>query len=226
VSFILDALRKSENERQRGAVPGISSVPFAVPRQRLPTWTLAVIGLLGLSVVALGGAWWQSSTSGSVPAPGPTASSPSTNVPIDIPALSARNAGGASSAAEQPPNLTANEPVNSSGFSAPAQAPESLAGAAVRTAETPPGASQPAFVGVWQTLPTAATLAAEGIALPQLRLELHVFYRDRPADRLVIINGGRYREGDVITEGPRVVAIEATGALLAYEGREFTLSAD
>lgn len=224
MSFILDALRKSENERQRGAVPSISSVPFAVPRQRLPTWAFAVIGLLGLSVVALGGAWWQSSTSGSVPPPGLTASSPSTNVPIDIPALSARNVGAASSAVGQPPNLTANEPVAPSGLAAPA--PESLAAAAVRTAETPPGVSQTGFVGVWQTLPTAATLAAEGIALPPLRLELHVFYRDRPADRLVIINGGRYREGDVITEGPRVVAIEATGALLAYQGREFTLSAD
>jgi hypothetical protein len=73
-------------------------------------------------------------------------------------------------------------------------------------------------------LPSAAALATEGVAVPALRLELHVYHRDRPADRLVIVNGNRYREGEALAEGPRVVAIDPTGAVLSYQGREFLLS--
>ena len=60
VSFILDALRKSEHERQRSAVPGLSQVPLATPQPQLPRWAFAVIGVLVAAVLALGGAWWQS----------------------------------------------------------------------------------------------------------------------------------------------------------------------
>ena len=74
------------------------------------------------------------------------------------------------------------------------------------------------------TLPSAAALAAEGVALPELRLELHVYRRDRPRDRLLIVNGSRYREGETLAEGPRVVAIDPTGAVLSYQGREFLLT--
>ncbi len=60
VSFILDALRKSEHERQRSAVPGLSQVPLATPQPQLPRWALVVIGVLVAAVLVLGGAWWQS----------------------------------------------------------------------------------------------------------------------------------------------------------------------
>ena len=62
MSFILDALRKSEHERQRSAVPGLSQVPLATPQAQMPRWALAVISVLGAAVVALGGAWIYSST--------------------------------------------------------------------------------------------------------------------------------------------------------------------
>ena len=57
-------------------------------------------------------------------------------------------------------------------------------------------------------------LIADGVALPPLRLELHVYYRDRPNERFVIVNGGTYREGEALREGPRVVTIEPTGVVL------------
>src|SRR5690606_2681938 len=58
VSFILDALRKSESERQRSQVPGIAHVPLAVARPTLPVWAIAVMAVLGASAVAMAGAWW------------------------------------------------------------------------------------------------------------------------------------------------------------------------
>ncbi len=58
MSFILDALRKSEHERQRSAVPGLSQVPLAAPQPQMPRWALGVLGVLIAAVVVLGGAWW------------------------------------------------------------------------------------------------------------------------------------------------------------------------
>jgi hypothetical protein len=60
MSFILDALRKSEHERQRSAAPSLSHVPLAHPRRNLPAWAIVVIGALAAAVLVLGGAWWQS----------------------------------------------------------------------------------------------------------------------------------------------------------------------
>ena len=60
MSFILDALRKSEHERQRSATPGLSQVPLATPQPHTPPWALAVMSVLVAAVLALGVAWWQS----------------------------------------------------------------------------------------------------------------------------------------------------------------------
>ncbi len=61
MSFILDALRKSENERQQSVVPGISDVPTVVHDARLPKWVLGVIATLSAGILVLGWAWWQNS---------------------------------------------------------------------------------------------------------------------------------------------------------------------
>ncbi|HEX6994834.1 MAG TPA: general secretion pathway protein GspB [Gammaproteobacteria bacterium] len=57
MSFILDALRKSESERQRDALPSIARIPSAVPQHGLPPWAIATMGALGLGVVLLAAAW-------------------------------------------------------------------------------------------------------------------------------------------------------------------------
>src|SRR5262245_3068017 len=63
MSFILDALRKSEHERQRAAMPGVAQVPFGLPRRELPTWATALIVVLVVALLALGGAWWRAARS-------------------------------------------------------------------------------------------------------------------------------------------------------------------
>jgi hypothetical protein len=65
-------------------------------------------------------------------------------------------------------------------------------------------------------------LAAEGISLPELRLELHAF-REQPRDRFVFINGRKYVEGERLAEGPQLQSIVPAGAVLAYAGRRFLL---
>jgi general secretion pathway protein B len=244
MSFILDALRKSETERQRGAVPGISQVPFAAPRQTLPKWAVGVIGALGLAVLALGAAWW--STSREQPPRAATADllpRATITAPIAVPPPAPRSAPlplpspitappADPAPAEPTPALASSaeptRPISQSATSQSVAAPSADVGTAVQARpaaprETPSTARTAVPT---QTLPSAAALAAEGIALPKLTLELHVFYRDRPGDRLVIVNGRRYREGDALAEGPRVDAIDAVGAVLSYQGRRFLLTSE
>ncbi|MGI9247010.1 MAG: general secretion pathway protein GspB [Steroidobacteraceae bacterium] len=54
MSFILDALRKSEHARQKTTGPGLAEVPVALPKQRSNVWATATIALLIVNLVAIG----------------------------------------------------------------------------------------------------------------------------------------------------------------------------
>jgi len=58
--------------------------------------------------------------------------------------------------------------------------------------------------------------------LPELRLDLHV-YAANPAERYAFINMHKVREGEITTEGVRVMEITNDGVVLDYRGTEFLL---
>lgn len=224
MSFILDALRKSEHERQRGAVPGISHVPLAVPRREVPAWVFGVIGVLALAVVGLGGAWWLSSRE-SPETPAAAAVAPR-NVPLDVPPRAPAPPLRAPEPAARPAVRTAAPETGTA--PSPALPEPAVTQPAPRTFDEQPITARvapppPAPVSSEPPLPSASALAAEGIAVPPLRLELHAF-SDTPAQRFVFINGTRYREGETLREGPRLLSIERNGAVLSHQGRRFMLA--
>jgi len=53
MSFILDALKKSENERQRQTGPAFAEVPMAQPRAGQPWWVIAIGALLLVNLIVL-----------------------------------------------------------------------------------------------------------------------------------------------------------------------------
>ena len=53
MSFILDALKKSENERQKQSSPALFEVKVAAPARRFPVWAIVVGVLLGVNLVVL-----------------------------------------------------------------------------------------------------------------------------------------------------------------------------
>src|SRR3954464_10467761 len=55
MSFILDALKKSETDRQRQSTPALFEVKVAAPRRRIPTWSIAVGALLVVKTAAVFG---------------------------------------------------------------------------------------------------------------------------------------------------------------------------
>jgi hypothetical protein len=71
-------------------------------------------------------------------------------------------------------------------------------------------------------LPSLTQLRASGIEIPTLQLQLHS-YSDSAASRFVFINGARYKEGERLEAGPKLVRITPEGAVLSQQNREFLL---
>ena len=55
MSFILDALKKSESDRQRQSGPALFEVKVAPPKPQFPYWALALAALLVINIAI--GAW-------------------------------------------------------------------------------------------------------------------------------------------------------------------------
>lgn len=100
MSFILDALRKSEHDRQRQAGPGLAEVAVAPPPPRTNAWAVAAVVLLIVNLVAVG-IWLISRASkpevtptpqvASATTPDPNAPAPQTTVTATLPAPSPAN---------------------------------------------------------------------------------------------------------------------------------------
>ncbi|MEE8539784.1 MAG: hypothetical protein V3S54_08205, partial [Woeseiaceae bacterium] len=55
MSFILDALKKSETERQRQNAPGFADVPDGADPPRAPRWLWVLGGLLAVNLIVVTG---------------------------------------------------------------------------------------------------------------------------------------------------------------------------
>lgn len=208
MSFILDALKKSELERQRQTVPGLMDAGAAAPRTRFPVWAIAIAALLGVNLVILLVVLLRS-PAGAI-APAGVAGAPATPPP---PALA-----------------TMSAPKTAEHFSplpdAPVYAPEIPLPAPPRAAQAARPAPEPVLhddaVGD-EVLPSISEINLGGKdALPELHLDVHV-YTTSPADRFVYINMRKYREGAVLQEGPTVERIRRDGVVLNKQGLRFLL---
>ena len=205
MSFILDALKKSESERQRQSGPALFEVKVAPRRTRLPLWALALALLLAVNLAILAWMLLRHPAAHADAALDATSSHP-TAAPVPASAVNAP----APLAAQ--PNSSADE-----------QNPEDLAPAA-----EPPAAPLSSHVrrGTADGVPLYQDWAASGGAsLPQLRLDLHV-YAARPEERFVMINMHKLREGDSLPEGVHVDSITPEGVVLSYRGAHFLLPRD
>jgi general secretion pathway protein B len=225
VSFILDALKKSESERQRQSGPALLEMRIAHPSRALPVWAMVVGALLVLSVAVL--AWMA------LRPPARGAAGPSRMAPLAVqPGGSGAGvvAPGAGAAGRPvAPEATAPSPAVAAGSagatvdaadttdaSDPADAPANPADTAPAVAPAP-DASPPA--GAHANLHDYAEVSG---TVPDLRLDLHV-YAPNPADRYAFINMRKVREGDITPEGVQVRQITREGVVLEYHGAEFLL---
>jgi len=232
VSFILDALKKSETDRQRQTSPALFEVKVAAPRRKFPTWAIGLAALLAVNLGVL--AWVLLRQPAAAPAaassPPPAAAAtttvtdPGRMVTLTMPADSGSTVtvspnhpeAGVVAPSNAPPLaeeplLTGGEPSVPPNYDANDYAP------ALTTAQVNQAAAERAGA-----VPSRDEVLAQGTQLPELRLDLHV-YAVKPADRFVFINMRKLREGESLPEGVRVDVITPRGAELTYHGRRFTL---
>ncbi|NJD31235.1 MAG: hypothetical protein FIB04_05050 [Gammaproteobacteria bacterium] len=109
MSFILDALRKSEHERQRQTGPALAEVAVAPPKPRSNVWATAAIALLLVNLVAVGVLLIRKATrepaaaSAVATEPAPAAPAPAAVPPAQV--SMTRTAPATSSAPSPPPML-------------------------------------------------------------------------------------------------------------------------
>lgn len=129
MSFILDALKKSESDRQRQSGPALFEVKVAPPRTRLPLWAIAVAALL---VVNLGIVMWMALRHPGTATPAAALAAPGSAAPATAPTGSAPAA--APSVATQPANAAASRvPPTAAPTATPAAAAPAAAPAAAST---------------------------------------------------------------------------------------------
>ena len=241
MSLILEALRKSEAERQRGRAPGlfVEQVPVSRRQRRAPAWAWGP-GVLLLVVLALFAwrEWGRSAATGkddaSTAGPAVTetaAPTPRPAQPPDLPpgpAATGPAAAPASAAITAPAAAPAPAPAPPRPVVAPtpASTPASVPAPTPATAPSPAPAATDAPQPVEATelaLPTLANLdASERAGLPSLRLSMHV-YAEEPAQRFVILDGQRLGEGASPAPGVVLEQIRRDGLVLSVNGRRLLL---
>jgi general secretion pathway protein B len=233
MSFILDALKKSELERQRQSQPGLMDTPAAQRRGRLPLWAILLGALLGINVIVLSVMLMRNGAPAVASAPRKRA----------VAAAAAQDQAPAVadhfSPLDQPPvyaqeiPVTADDTSGGNGVSAVAPLAPPLAAAhssaqrsAPRSAAHRPDpvlVDEDAKADNEEVLPSINEINLSGAqALPELHLDVHV-YATKASDRFVYINMRKYHEGSSLPEGPLVEHIRRDGVVLNYQGLRFIL---
>lgn len=229
MSFILDALRKSEAARRRSEAPDLfATMPqTAEPEHARRTWPLWAAA--GIGVLSLIAAIWLVAQRPAVPpstAPGTTrvdaAKAPTLEAPPPPPAapIAASPAADSPPVVERPgtqaPPVTTPAPVETASVNSPPAASPPIA--TPRERASPPPAATPPLPPPANDQPIAlADLdPATRNQLPPLKLSMHL-WNDTPSGRFVILDGQRLKEGDVLGEVV-VERITRDGAVLVWRG--------
>lgn len=208
MSYILDALKKAEQERDRGRVPRLASVQEAAPRSvRALPWLIAALLLLNAAALA----WWlRPSAPPAVTRPVPQTPSLGLRHVVPLPRA-------------VPPVVRPSAPPQVAPPIVPAPIPPRPRPAPVKIPVTKPVTPPPAPKPAENDVPRLRDLPADArAAVPPLNLDVHV-YAPNAADRFVLINMRKYHEGEQLAEGPRIEAITETGVLLSYQGQRFRI---
>jgi general secretion pathway protein B len=236
MSFILDALKKAEAERQRQTGPTLLEVRVTQPRRRFPLWIVIIGILLGINILLLAVFVLRrpavaANPPAAVVAPAAMSTAPvAAAAPATAPPTTAAPATTPPTAAAAAPAIVAPVPFMPTSPAGNIAADADSDGADL--AAQNPADFQPAVPANGTGANTRRSgetshreppsLSDVDSDLPDLRLDLHV-YAAHPADRYALINMHRVREGDVLPDGPRVIAIDRDGVELSYRGMDFML---
>jgi general secretion pathway protein B len=215
MSLILEALKKAERQHKLGEVPRItpdSEQPPSAASHRLGWLMMSLLALILLGVgIYLGSSWL----------------SPQQQLhesTISRAEATPQTGGQEREPAREQPNLPTTPPQAQAVIQAQAEIPPPQA----KEIDQPPVVvSEPAPTPI--PAPTQAPKPLHEMPsgfvanLPSMSIDIHS-YDKQPTKRYVLINMEKYREGDYLAEGPRVVEILPQGAVMEHMGERFILS--
>jgi len=212
MSFILDALKKSETDRQQQGSAEFTGVPTSPRAPSVPRWLWAVGILLAINLTVLIGLMLKPDTVAT-----PTAV-PARAEPRNLPVAETDSAPSfedkvAAAQLDPPERQTIDSSIR----------PDT----ATSTFVKPVLISQdPSAIPAADLYPTLQEVRASGTSnLPELHLDIHV-YGSEPKDRFVFINMVKLHEGSQLKEGPQIAEITPNGVLLEHQGQLFLLPRD
>ena len=241
MSYILDAIKKSDQQRQRGVAPTLLTVQAAAAYQgsRFPR-NAAIVAVLLCVVIVVG--WlrpWQSdrSVTAAEPlathtsAPGSHAAAPAPTpqpsqmtgalepVPVTQSSMpSGRSVPQSGDAAMQgePPPIAHTEP----------RATLAPADTVVPQATAIPSAEKKELAGPADAGPEKRVVALNELPpalqqeIPNISISFHV-YSSKPRDRRVMINGEMVGQGEQLASGLSLEEITPDGVIFGYKGYRF-----
>lgn len=237
MSYILDALKKSESERQNQDLPDINAIhqrPQQHPDKKRRIWPLAIPVILTLNIAGL---WliWEHAPAEREESKPLLSESPSKTDARSTPATTALETQLISAPGEaktQPTStaLTKQSPPVAEAMDVgeasevlitPADAYRRISNKPTAAIERPgqkPKKITAQPVSKITTLPTNIQRQ-----IPDLTFSSHLYADDRTF-RMVNINGNMYHEGDMIAEGIRLERISEEGVVLNYLHYTFEIS--
>lgn len=217
MSYILDALKRADAERERGHVPGLHAQPITLttddgsgPR-RPPRWGLIAAGLVAAAIaVAIA---WRMGADAHAPLPTPLSAAtpevvPAAVAPVPVP---------------PPPVPTATVPAQAAVAAAPA--PATAPAPVVRRATVmPPPRAAPASAEPPSPIVALAELPADvRKQIPPLVVGGSI-YSDDAKNRFLILNGDVVHEGGRVAPGLVLERIGPKSAVLRFEDRRFRIN--
>lgn len=221
MSYILDALVKADQQRQRHGVPGLHTIQAAVlpgrgPARRWPVVFSGVVLVAGLLSLA----WlqpWQRAATEAMPIPLQMAESkpavPTVPVGKTIPAVVPPTAVVVEVTAPPPPKSAKAEAVRPRREVPPAR--EIVAAPPAPPAPVVAEAKPEARLYSVAELPAALKKEAQKITIAGFA------YAADPNDRMAIINDRALREGDEVAAGLRIEQISGDGVVFSLKGYRF-----
>lgn len=234
MSYILDALKKADAEREQGRVPGLHT-PMANLEADLPplggrppAWVMGLGAVLVLA--ALGSAWWWTRPVATTPVT-PTApiltQAPTPSLAATPTPLSARSVS-ATPVTPSPARAQAAAPTPQTEMRSPVVTLPQTVSPAPAAAPAKPSTRAPIHVDPATTTSTQVPNLAElpedvRRSLPALTVS-GAMYSDQPASRMLLINNRVFHEGDQPVAGLVLEEIRLKSAVFRYRGTRYAVS--
>ncbi|MES9826219.1 MAG: general secretion pathway protein GspB [Candidatus Thiodiazotropha endolucinida] len=223
MSLILEALKKAERQHKLGEVPKINpdaEQPTSTASHRLGWLMMVMLAmiLLGTGIYLGSSSWWSQQPQQHEQSVSSTEPVPQRGVQERAPAgLALPGTGGM--VGDSDPAISVNSPqaaIEPQPVIATSQAKE-IEMPQVMEPDPPQSPPPPRPPKPLHEMPSGFVAN-----LPSMNIDIHS-YDQRPAKRYVLINMEKYREGDYLTEGPRVLEILPQGAVMEHMGERFIL---